>query len=60
MAAFDYLLGLENADDTRVALYGVSRGAATASMVATKDTRITALILMAGLIRSGRVLSVGR
>ena len=49
MAAFDYLLSLPNADKTRVALYGVSRGAATASMVATKDPRITALILMAGV-----------
>lgn len=49
MAALDYLLSLPNADKTRVALYGVSRGAATSSMVATKDNRITALILMAGV-----------
>ena len=49
IAAIDYLLSLPNADKTRVALYGVSRGAATASMVATKDPRITALILMAGV-----------
>ncbi|MEM9619001.1 MAG: CocE/NonD family hydrolase [Pseudomonadota bacterium] len=49
MAAFDYLLSLPDVDQTRVALYGVSRGAATSSMVATKDNRITALILMAGV-----------
>ena len=49
MAAFDYLLSQPNADKSRVALYGVSRGAATASIVATKDPRITALILMAGV-----------
>ncbi len=49
MAAFDYLLSLPNADPTRVVLYGVSRGAATSSMVATQDDRITDLILMAGL-----------
>ena len=49
MAALDYLLSLPNADRSRVVLYGVSRGAATASMVATKDSRLTALILMAGL-----------
>lgn len=49
MAALDYLLSLPNADASRVVLYGVSRGAATASMVATKDSRLTALILMAGL-----------
>jgi len=49
MAAFDHLLNLPDTDKTRVALYGVSRGAATSSMVATKDPRITALILMAGV-----------
>lgn len=49
MAAFDHLLSLPGVDQTRVALYGVSRGAATSSMVATKDNRITALILMAGV-----------
>ncbi len=49
MAAFDYLLSLPNADRSRVVLYGVSRGAATASMVATQDERITGLILMAGV-----------
>jgi len=47
--ALDYLLQVPGADSSRVAVYGVSRGAATASMEATTDPRIKALILVAGM-----------
>jgi hypothetical protein len=43
--ALDHLLPLPNIDQEEVAVYGVGGGAATASMVATSDPRITALIL---------------
>lgn len=46
--ALDHLLALPDVDRNKVAVYGVSRGAATAAMVATGDSRITALILVAG------------
>ncbi len=52
-AALDHLLALPNIDRERVAVYGVSGGAATASMVATSDPRITALILVAGVYDLG-------
>jgi dipeptidyl aminopeptidase/acylaminoacyl peptidase len=52
-AALDYLLALPDIDREKVAVYGVSGGAATASMVATSDARITALILVAGVYDLG-------
>jgi pimeloyl-ACP methyl ester carboxylesterase len=52
-AALDHLLALPNIDREKVAVYGVSGGAATASMVATSDPRITALILVAGVYDLG-------
>lgn len=58
-AALDHLLALPDADRTRVAVYGVSGGAATAAMVATRDPRITALVLAAGLYDLGEAYPTG-
>ena len=48
-AALDHLLALPDIDREKVVVYGVSGGAATASMVATTEPRIKALILVAGV-----------
>jgi dipeptidyl aminopeptidase/acylaminoacyl peptidase len=58
-AALDYLLDIPGADSDRVAVYGVSGGAATASMEATNDPRIKALILVAGIYDVGRAYPTG-
>ncbi|HEV2605221.1 MAG TPA: prolyl oligopeptidase family serine peptidase [Microvirga sp.] len=58
-AALDYLLGLPDADRGRVAVYGVSGGAMTAAIVATRDPRITALVLAAGLYDLGKAYPTG-
>jgi pimeloyl-ACP methyl ester carboxylesterase len=58
-AALDYLWSLPGTDRTKVVVYGVSGGAATASMVATTDARITALILVAGLYDLGAAYPTG-
>lgn len=58
-AALDYLLGLPDADRNRVAVYGVSGGATTAAMVATRDPRITALVLAGGLYDLGKAYPTG-
>ena len=55
----DYLWSLPGTDRTKVVVYGVSGGAATASMVATTDARITALILVAGLYDLGAAYPTG-
>jgi dipeptidyl aminopeptidase/acylaminoacyl peptidase len=52
-AALDHLLARRDTDARQVVVYGVSRGAATAAMVATRDLRITALILVAGFYDPG-------
>jgi len=57
--AFDHLLAQPNADRSRVGVYGVSGGAATASMQATRDDRITALILTAGVYDLGEAYPSG-
>src|SRR5260370_36322147 len=58
-AALDYLFQVPGADSHRVAVYGVSGGAATASMEATTDPRIKALILAAGIYDVGEALPTG-
>jgi dipeptidyl aminopeptidase/acylaminoacyl peptidase len=58
-AALDYLLQVPGADSSRVAVYGVSGGAATASMEATTDPRIKALILVAGIYDVGEAYPTG-
>jgi acetyl esterase/lipase len=58
-AALDHLLGLPDADRGRVAVYGVSGGAMTAAMVATRDPRITALVLAGGLYDLGKAYPTG-
>src|SRR5258708_6463549 len=58
-AALDYLLQVPGADPHRVAVYGVSGGAATASMEATTDPRIKALILVAGIYDAGEAYPTG-
>ncbi len=58
-AALDYLLQVPDADSSKVAVYGVSGGAATASMEATTDPRIKALILAAGIYDVGEALPTG-
>jgi pimeloyl-ACP methyl ester carboxylesterase len=58
-AALDHLLARTDADRGTVVVYGVSRGAATASMVATADARITGLILVAGLYDLGEAYPTG-
>jgi dipeptidyl aminopeptidase/acylaminoacyl peptidase len=58
-AALDHLLARKDADPKRVVVYGVSRGAATASMEATSDPRITGLILVAGLYDLGAAYPTG-
>jgi dipeptidyl aminopeptidase/acylaminoacyl peptidase len=58
-AALDYLLQVPGADSSKVAVYGVSGGAATASMEATTDPRIKALILVAGIYDVGESYPTG-
>ena len=48
-AALDYLVDHPAVDHERIALYGVSRGAIASAMVATREMRIKALILVAGM-----------
>jgi dipeptidyl aminopeptidase/acylaminoacyl peptidase len=48
MVAVDFLRRLPFVDSKRVALYGYSRGAIVASMVATRDPRLAAVVLGAG------------
>ena len=57
--ALDHLAGIPQVDDARIALYGVSGGAAAASMVATQSDRIRALILVAGLYDLERAYPTG-
>lgn len=59
-AALDYLLQDPGADPGRVAVYGVSGGAATASMEATTDPRIKALILVEGFYDVGEGYPTGQ
>src|SRR5260370_29628858 len=58
-AALDYLLRVPGADASKVAVYGVSGGAATGSMEATTDPRIKALILAAGIYDLGESYPTG-
>ncbi|MFW6027729.1 MAG: alpha/beta hydrolase family protein [bacterium] len=58
-AALNYLTDLPDIDRGRVAVYGVSGGAATSSMVATRTGGITALILVAGLYDLGKAYPTG-
>jgi dipeptidyl aminopeptidase/acylaminoacyl peptidase len=48
MVAIDFLRRQPFVDSKRVALYGYSRGAIVASMVATRDPRLAAVVLGAG------------
>lgn len=48
LAALDYLLDRDDADRSRVIVYGVSRGSVSAAMAAAQDDRITNLILVGG------------
>lgn len=48
MVAVDFLRRQPFVDSKRVALYGYSRGAIVASMVATRDSRLAAVVLGAG------------
>jgi len=48
MVSLDFLRRQPFVDPKRVALYGYSRGAIVASMVATKDPRLAAVVLGAG------------
>jgi dipeptidyl aminopeptidase/acylaminoacyl peptidase len=48
MVAVDFLRRQPFVDSKRVALYGYSRGAIVASMVATRDPRLAAVVLGAG------------
>lgn len=57
--ALDYLLAQPNVDQDHVGVYGVSGGAATASMQATRDGRIKALILAAGVYDLGEAYPSG-
>ena len=57
--ALDHLLANADADPTRVVVFGVSRGAIAASMAATSDPRITALILVAGFYDLGAAYPTG-
>lgn len=57
--ALTYLLHLPFVDHERIVLYGVSRGAIAAAMVATRDTRIKALILVAGMYDFGEAYPTG-
>lgn len=59
LVALDHLLAQPEADHDRVVVYGVSGGAATISMAATSDARITALILVAGLYDLGDFYPTG-
>ncbi|WP_422367371.1 alpha/beta hydrolase family protein [Pelagibius sp.] len=58
--AITYLWDLPSVDRNRIALYGVSRGAATSAMVATRDARLRALILVAGVYDLGERYPTGR
>src|SRR5262249_28345580 len=58
-AALDRLLARRDVDRRKVVVYGVSRGAATASMEATGDPRIAALILVEGLYDLGTFYPTG-
>jgi len=57
--ALDYLLAQPNVDRDRVGIYGVRGGATTASMQATRDSRIAALILVAGIYDLGGAYPTG-
>jgi dipeptidyl aminopeptidase/acylaminoacyl peptidase len=59
-AALDHLLQVPGADPGKVAVYGVSGGAATASMEATTDPRIKALILVEGFYDVGEGYPTGQ
>lgn len=48
-AAIEHLRGQPYIDPDTIVLYGVSRGAITSAMVATRSTRLKALILVAGI-----------
>lgn len=58
--AITHLWNLPLVDRYHIALYGVSRGAATSAMVATRDMRIRALILVAGVYDLGERYPTGR
>ena len=58
-AALDWLLARPDVDRGKVVVYGVSRGAATASMEATGDARIAGLILVAGIYDLGEAFPTG-
>jgi len=58
-AALDGLLARPDVDRGKVVVYGVSRGAATASMEATGDARIAGLILVAGIYDLGEAFPTG-
>lgn len=55
-----YLWGQPFVDRDRIVLYGVSRGATTAAMVATRAPRLRALILVAGTYDLGEQYPTGR
>lgn len=48
LAALDHLLDKDDADRSRVIVYGVSRGSVSAAMAAAQDDRITDVILVGG------------
>ncbi len=50
-AAFEYLLKRGEIDKTRVALVGHSEGAETAAIIAAEDSRVAAVVLLAGSSR---------
>ena len=58
--ALSYLWGQPFVDRDRIVLYGVSRGATTAAMVATRAPRLRALILVAGTYDLGEQYPTGR
>lgn len=51
-AAFDYLAQRSDIDKNRIALVGHSEGAETALTIAAEDSRVAAIVLMAGCSRS--------
>jgi len=48
LAAINFLKSLSFVNPNKIALYGVSRGAITASMVETKDSSLAAVVLISG------------
>lgn len=58
-AALNHLAQLSYIDPDRIVVYGVSGGAATASMVATRVSSIRALVLVAGLYDLGQAYPTG-